>query len=59
MKFKNKLAHLKYLDIEEGMICGRNPVPCIVCQEPTLFVDLISDNAFCSEECMEIFYTDE
>lgn len=57
MKFEDKFPKMKYLDEEEGMIKGKNPVPCGICGELTLFIDLCSEGPFCSEECMEQFYT--
>ena len=58
MKFEIKYPDLKYLEEEEGLIKGRNPVPCGICGELTTFIDLCSEAPFCSEECMEKFYRD-
>lgn len=30
--------------------------PCIMCGEPTEFVDVFSEGRFCSDECMDEFY---
>lgn len=56
MKFDIKYPNMKYLEEEEGLIKGKNPVPCGVCGELTVYIDLCSEGAFCSEECMEKFY---
>ena len=56
MKFADKFTDMKYLEVEEGIIMGKNPVPCHMCQEPTVYIDLCSEAPFCSEECMEKFY---
>lgn len=30
--------------------------PCIMCGEPTEFVEICSEGHFCSDECMDEFY---
>ena len=56
MKFAEKFADLKYLEVDEGILKGQKEVPCIICSEPTIFIDLCAEAPFCSEECMSIFY---
>ncbi len=56
MKFSEKFNHLKYLEVEEGILRGLKPVPCAICQKPTVFIDLCAEAPFCSEECLEEFY---
>ena len=56
MKFQDKFPNMKYLEADEGILKGKHPVPCGICGEPTIFIDLCSEGAFCSEECMEEFY---
>ena len=56
MKYADLYPNMKYLDEEMGIIKGKNPVPCGICGELTLFIDLCSEGHFCSEECLEEFY---
>ena len=56
MKFIDKFPHLKYLEVDEGILMGKNPVPCHMCGELTTYVDVCAEAPFCSEECMEKFY---
>jgi hypothetical protein len=56
MKFSDKFNHLKYLEVDEGILRGLNPVPCTMCQKPTVFIDLCAEAPFCSDECMRDFY---
>lgn len=57
MKFSKKFNYLKYLEVDEGILRGLNPVPCTMCQKPTVFIDLCAEAPFCSDECMLDFYT--
>ena len=56
MKFAEKFRDMEYLENDEGILKGRNPVPCTICEEPTVFIDLCAEAPFCSEECLEKFY---
>ena len=56
MKFEKKFPNLKYLEVDEGILKGKNPVPCGICGELTIFIDLCAEAPFCSEECLEEFY---
>ena len=56
MKFQDKFPNMKYLEVYEGILKGKNPIPCTVCAEPTIFIDLCAEAPFCSEECMSEFY---
>ena len=56
MKFIDKFPHLKYLEVDEGILMGKNPVPCHMCGELTTYIDVCAEAPFCSEECMEKFY---
>jgi len=56
MKFAEKFKDMKYLENDEGILKGKNPVPCAICKEPTIFIDLCAEAPFCSEECLEEFY---
>ena len=56
MKFADKFKDMKYLEEDEGILRGKNPVPCTICKEPTIFIDLCSEGPFCSDECMAEFY---
>jgi len=57
MKFLDKFKDLKYLEEDEGILRGKNPVPCGICGELTIFIDLCSEAPFCSDECLTEFYT--
>lgn len=48
---------MKYLENDEGILRGLKPVPCTMCQKPTVFIDLCAEAPFCSDECMQEFYT--
>ena len=56
MKFEEKFRDMGYLESDEGILKGKNPVPCTICEEPTIFIDLCAEAPFCSEECLEKFY---
>lgn len=56
MKFAEKFKDMKYLENDEGILRGLKPVPCTMCQEPTVFIDLCAEAPFCSDECMQEFY---
>ena len=56
MKFEEKFEDMEYLENDEGILKGKNPVPCAICGELTIFIDLCSEAPFCSEECLEEFY---
>lgn len=56
MKFIELYKDLKYLEVDDGIIRGRKPVPCAICKEPTIFVDLCSKEPFCSEECFDYYF---
>ena len=56
MKFIDKFPHLKYLEVDEGILMGKNPVPCHMCGELTTYIDVCAEAPFCSEECMGKFY---
>ena len=56
MKFVKKFEDMEYLENDEGILKGKNPVPCAICGEPTIFIDLCAEAPFCSEECLEEFY---
>lgn len=56
MKFEEKFKDMGYLERDEGILKGKNPVPCTICEEPTIFIDLCAEAPFCSEECLEKFY---
>ena len=57
MKFAEKFADLKYLEVDEGILKGQKEVPCTICSEPTIFIDLCAEAPFCSDECLTKFYT--
>lgn len=46
-------------DLEkEGLLYTDKSEPCLLCKEPTHFIDIASEAPFCSEECMKKFYDD-
>lgn len=58
MKYAEYFEDMAYLEVDEGILKGKNPIPCCVCGELTIFIDLCSEAPFCSEECLEKFYND-
>ena len=60
MKFALKYPNQKVGDLanEDDMILGRNELPCVICDEPTRFVNICSEGRFCSEECLRKFWDD-
>lgn len=59
MKFSEKYPHMKPIgDEEDGMIRGRRAEPCFVCGCPTEYVEICSEAHFCSDECLNEFYTE-
>ena len=56
MKFIEKFKDLQYLEEDMGILKGKNPVPCTMCGEPTIFIDLCAEAPFCGDECLEEFY---
>ena len=60
MKFRN---HIQKPDRQGDMRVRNGEVlvckeikPCIMCGEPTNFVEICSEGRFCSDECMDKFY---
>lgn len=59
MKFSEKYPTMRPIDIEDGgVIRGRQAEPCCVCGQPTEYVEICSEAHFCSEECLDGFYTE-
>lgn len=60
MKFKDKYPSVKSGDKidnhEDTLIVGEDRRPCLICKEPTEFVDFCSEGRFCSDECQRSFY---
>lgn len=56
MKYAEKFEDMEYLQEDEGILKGKNPVPCAICGELTTFIDLCSEAPFCSDECLTEFY---
>ncbi len=40
MKYTEKFEDMEYLQEDEGILKGKNPVPCAICGELTIFIDL-------------------
>lgn len=53
MKYKEKYAHLKPLDVDGIILRGRDSKPCEVCGEPTEFLDICYESRICSDECQK------
>lgn len=59
MKFADLYPNMKPTDAEEGgMIRGKRAEPCCVCGQPTEYVEICAEAHFCSEECLDEFYTE-
>ena len=56
MKYAEKFEDMEYLQEDEGILKGKNPVHCAICGELTIFIDLCSEAPFCSDECLTEFY---
>jgi hypothetical protein len=56
MKFKDKFPNVKYMEMaDNGHLVG-SLKPCLLCGEPTEFIEVCSEAHFCSEECENEFY---
>lgn len=59
-----KFIHHKQIPDKQGdmrvrngeVLVGKELRPCIMCGEPTKFVEICSEGCFCSDECMDRFY---
>lgn len=59
MKFYNYDIKTDRYGIEfakDGVMRGKDYVECVMCHEPTRFVEIYSEGRFCSDECMDAFY---
>jgi hypothetical protein len=56
MKFKDKFPNAKHMEMaDKGHLVGMEK-GCLMCGEPTKFIEVCSEAHFCSEECEDIFY---
>jgi hypothetical protein len=44
------------LQIIRDVLIGRNESACMMCKEPTVFIDICSEGHICSEYCNNLFY---
>ena len=51
MKYEIKYQHLKPLEVDNIILRGRDAQPCVVCGEPTEFLDICYESRICSDEC--------
>lgn len=53
MKFTDKYPDADYLSVSpDGMLRGKELLPCWHCGEPTPFVEINYEARICSEECL-------
>lgn len=53
MKYIDKFPDMKPISDEcEGIICGRDMKPCVVCGHHTEFIEINYEVRLCSEECV-------
>ena len=57
MKYIKKYAGstVKILQ-QDGLIRGDKEISCLMCGEPTQFVDICSEGRFCGDACRDRFY---
>ena len=51
MKYDIKYKHLKPLEVDGIILRGRDSRPCVICGEPTEFLDVCYESRICSDEC--------
>ena len=56
MKFKEKYSDIKYMDMADNNHLVGDKQGCLVCGDPTEFIEVCSESHFCSDECEEVFY---
>lgn len=57
MKYIKKYANATKEELQRnGFIRGGEESPCLMCSEPTLFVDIYSEGCFCGDVCCNKFY---
>jgi hypothetical protein len=56
MKFKDKYPNVKQGDMVDNSYLIGNEGSCIICGEPTSFIEVCSEANFCSDECENQFY---
>ncbi len=58
MKFNKKYPNAVYMDLQEEMLKGGNPEPCMICKELTFWVEINFQGHICSEECLKTMNSD-
>lgn len=57
MKYIKKYANATEEELQrDGFIRGEKEHSCLMCGEPTPFVDICSEGHFCSDACYNKFY---
>lgn len=56
MKDKITFCQYGYKYIGDDIMVGDNKVGCLICGEPSEYIDIYSEAHFCSEECKDEFY---
>jgi len=60
MKYIKKYANATDEAIQkDGLIREKEEQPCLMCGEPTPFVDIYSEGRFCGEACCNKFYKEQ
>lgn len=53
MKYADKFPDMKPIfDVCDGMMRGRTMKPCIICGNPTEYIEINYEARLCSEECV-------
>lgn len=47
----------KWAKEKEGILIGDLELKCLICGKPTKYIDIYSEGRFCSDECLEEFYS--
>lgn len=47
---------MKFVESSNSIIKGSKKVPCLICSEPTEYIEVCSEDYFCSSECVNKFY---
>ena len=54
MKFTDKYSDMKPIDdVCNGIMRGTEMKPCLICNDPTEYIEINYEAHFCSEECVK------
>lgn len=55
MKYSTMLPNMRHNQVCGCMMYSNNTGPCVVCGEPTHYIEINYEGRFCSSECMDKF----